>query len=164
MFKFLSDKEKLIFLAGIFEGEGTFGYFKGGKYRDGRVRRKIEVSVEMTDRDVIDLFHNFFKFGNVFTRTFDNHYKTTYRWKAVGLEGLKILHLMLPYLCKRRQEQYYGMVQLIRDGSKDGSAYILKPSKNQASNVRCSTDARTKDGSGGRSLSGQTSRSSAKRL
>ena len=147
MFKFLSDKEKLIFLAGIFEGEGTFGYFKGGKYRDGRTRRKIEVSVEMTDRDVVNLFYNFFKFGNVFTRTFDNHYKTTYRWKAVGLEGLKILHLMIPYLCKRRQEQYYGMVQLIRDGSKNGSAYLLQPTKNKTSNVGCSTNACTKDGS-----------------
>ena len=157
MFKFLSDREKLIFLAGIFEGEGTFGYFKGGKYRDGRVRRKIEVSVEMTDRDVVDLFHNFFKFGNVFTRTFNNHYKTTYRWKAVGLEGLKILHLMIPYLCKRRQEQYYGMVQLIRDGSKNGSAYLLQPTKNKTSNVGCSTDARTKDGSRRGSLPRQTS-------
>ena len=148
MFKFLSYREKLIFLAGIFEGEGTFGYFKGGKYRDGRTRRKIEVSVEMTDRDVVDLFHNFFKFGNVFTRTFDNHYKTTYRWKAVGLEGLKILHLMIPYLCKRRQEQYYGMVQLIRDGSKNGSAYLLQPTENKTSNVRRTTHARPKDGVG----------------
>ena len=79
---FYLTKEKLIFIAGIFEGEGTFGYFKGGKYRDGR-QKKIEVSVEMVDRDVVDLFYNFFKFGNVFTRTFDNHYKTTYKWKAV---------------------------------------------------------------------------------
>ena len=148
MFKFLSHKEKLIFLAGIFEGEGTFGYFKSGFYRDGKQRRKIEVSVEMTDKDVVNLFHNYFEFGNIYTRTFDNHYKTSYRWKAVGLEGLKILHLMIPYLCKRRQEQYYGMVQLIRDGSKNGSPYILQPSKNKTSNVRCSTNARSKDGSG----------------
>ncbi len=124
-----------------------FGYFKGGKYRDGRVRRKIEVSVEMTDRDVVDLFHNFFNKGNVYVRSFKNHYKTSYRWKVVGLEGLKILHLMLPYLCKRRQEQYYGMVQSIRDGSKDGSAYLLKPSKDKTSNVRCTIDARSKNGS-----------------
>ena len=157
MFKFLSFKEKLIFLAGIFEGEGTFGYFKSGLYRDGRQRRKIEVSVEMTDRDVVDLFHNFFEFGNVYTRTFDNHYKTSYRWKAVGLEGLKILHLMIPYLCKRRQEPYYGLVQLIRDGCKNGSPYILQPSKNQTSNVGCSTNARSKDGSRTGSIPRKTS-------
>ena len=157
MFQFLSNKEKLIFLSGIFEGEGTFGNFKAGLHRNGRIRRKIEVSVEMTDRDVVDLFHTYFNKGNVFVRKFDNHYKTSYRWKVSGLEGLKILHLMLPYLCKRRQEQYYGMVQLIRDGSKDGSAYILQPSEDQTSNVRCSTNARTKDGSRRGSLPRQTS-------
>tara|TARA_R100000231_G_scaffold131351_1_gene103365 strand:+ start:265 stop:711 length:447 start_codon:yes stop_codon:yes gene_type:complete len=148
MFKFLNKKEKLIFLSGIFEGEGTFGNFKAGVYRDGRVRRKIEISVEMTDRDVVDLFHTYFNKGNVYVRTFENHYKTSYRWKVAGLEGLKILHLMLPYLCKRRQEQYYGMVQLIRDGGKDRSAYILQPTEDKTSNVGRSTNACTKDGSG----------------
>ena len=148
MFKFLNKKEKLIFLSGIFEGEGTFGNFKAGVYRDGRVRRKIEISVEMTDKDVVDLFHTYFNKGNVYVRTFENHYKTSYRWKVAGLEGLKILHLMLPYLCKRRQEQYYGMVQLIRDGGKDRSAYILQPTENKTSNVGRSTNACTKDGSG----------------
>jgi len=157
MFQFLSKKEKLIFLSGIFEGEGTFGNFKAGLYRDGRVRRKIEVSVEMTDRDVIDLFHTHFNLGNVYVRTFENHYKTSYRWKVSGLKGLKILHLMLPYLCKRRQEQYYGMVQLIRDGSKDGNAYLLEPSKNKTSDVRRSINACTKDGSRRGSLPGQAS-------
>lgn len=148
MFKFLNKKEKLIFLSGIFEGEGTFGNFKAGVYRDGRVRRKIEISVEMTDKDVVDLFHTYFNKGNVYVRTFENHYKTSYRWKVAGLEGLKILHLMLPYLCKRRQEQYYGMVQLIRDGGKDRSAYILQPTEDKTSNVGRSTNACTKDGSG----------------
>ncbi len=157
MFQFLSSKEKLIFLSGIFEGEGTFGYFKAGLYRDGRVRRKIEVSVEMSDKDVINLFHTYFEKGNIYVRSFKNHYKTLYRWKVMGLEGLKILHLMIPYLCKRRQEQYYGMVQLIRDGSKNGSAYLLQSSKDKTSNVRCSTNARSKDGSRRGSLSGQTS-------
>ena len=147
MFQFLSSKEKLIFLSGIFEGEGTFGNFKAGLYKDGKVRRKIEVSVEMTDRDVVNLFHTHFNIGNVYVRSFKNHYKTSYRWKVSGLEGLKILHLMLPYLCKRRQEQYYGMVQLIRDGGKDRSAYILQPTENKTSDVGCSTDACTKDGS-----------------
>jgi len=148
VFKFLNNQEKLIFLSGIFEGEGTFGNFKAGLHRNGKVRRKIEVSVEMTDRDVVDLFHTHFNLGNVYVRTFENHYKTSYRWKVSGLEGLKILHLMLPYLCKRRQEQYYGMVQSIRNGSKDGNAYLLEPSKNKTSNVRCSINARSKDGSG----------------
>ena len=148
MFQFLSDREKLIFLAGIFEGEGTFGYFKAGKYRNGTVRRKMEVAVEMTDLDVVSMFKEHFKRGAVYTRVFKNHFKTAYRWKVSGVEGLKILHLMLPYFCKRRQKQYYGMVQLIRDGSKNGSAYLLQPTENKTSNVRRSTHARRENGSG----------------
>ena len=147
MFNYLSNREKLIFLSGIFEGEGTFGNFKAGLYRDGRVRRKIEVSVEMTDKDVVDLFHTYFNIGNVYVRSFENHYKTSFRWKVSGLEGLKILHLMLPYLCKRRQEQYYGMVQSIRNGCKDGNAYLLEPSKDKTSDVRRTTNACSKNGS-----------------
>ena len=157
MFQFLSSKEKLIFLSGIFEGEGTFGNFKAGLYKDGKVRRKIEVSVEMTDRDVVNLFHTHFNIGNVYVRSFKNHYKTSFRWKVAGLEGLKILHLMLPYLCKRRQEQYYGMVKLIRDGSKNGNAYLLEPSKNKTSDVGRTINACSKNGSGRGSLPGQTS-------
>ena len=147
MFNYLNNREKLIFLSGIFEGEGTFGNFKAGLYRDGRVRRKIEVSVEMTDKDVVDLFHTYFNIGNVYVRSFENHYKTSFRWKVSGLEGLKILHLMLPYLCKRRQEQYYGMVQSIRNGCKDGNAYLLEPSKDKTSDVRRTTNACSKNGS-----------------
>ena len=148
MFQFLNDREKLIFLAGIFEGEGTFGYFRAGKYRNGNIRRKIEVAVEMTDSDVVNLFHNHFAKGHISIRTFTNHFKTTYRWRVSGLEGLKILHLMLPYLCKRRQEQYYGMVQLIRDGSKNRSAYLLQPTENKTSNVRRTTHACPENGKG----------------
>lgn len=142
MFNFLSDKEKLIFLSGVFEGEGTLGYFKSGKKADGSVKRKIEVSVEMTDYDVVNLFKQYFQLGSIYTRKWDNHYKTSYRWKVYGLKALKILHLMLPYLCKRRQEKYYGMVQSIRDGNKDGRAYLLEPSKDETSDVRCTTHAR----------------------
>ena len=148
MFNFLSQKERLIFLAGIFEGEGSFGYFRAGKYRDGSIRRKIEVAVEMCDLDVVTMFQDHFQKGSVHTRKFNNHYKTAYRWRVSGLEGLKILHLTLPYFCKRRQKQYYGMVQLIRDGSKDGSAYLLQPTENKTSNVRRSTHARPENGSG----------------
>tara|TARA_A100001391_G_scaffold122939_3_gene83813 strand:+ start:2135 stop:2614 length:480 start_codon:yes stop_codon:yes gene_type:complete len=159
MFEFLSNQQKLIFLSGIFEGEGCFGHFSNGKKP-----RRIEIQVQMTDIDVVNKFYDFFKKGSVSKKEYDNHYKTIYRWKVTGLEALKILHKMLPYFCKRRKENYYGMVQSIRNGSKDGSAYLLESSKDKTSNVRCSTNACTEDGSRGGSLPRQTSRSSTKRL
>ena len=47
------------------------------------------------------------------------------------------------------------MVQLIRDGSKNGSAYLLQPSKDKTSNVGCSTNACTKDGAGEEAYQGK---------
>ena len=152
MFEFLSDREKLIFLAGIFEGEGCFGHFKNGKKP-----KRIEIQLQMTDPDVVNKFYDYFQKGHLSKKEYTNHYKTMYRWKVTGLEALKILHKMLPYFCKRRKENYYGMVQSIRNGSKDGSAYILKPSKDKTSDVGCTTNACTKDGSRGGSLSRQAS-------
>ena len=152
MFEFLSDQEKLIFLSGIFEGEGCFGHFKNGKKP-----RRIEIQLQMTDPDVVNKFYNYFKKGHISKKEYANHYKTIYRWKVTGLEALKILHKMLPYFCKRRKENYYGMVQSIRNGSKDGSAYILEPSKDKTSDVGCTTNACTEDGSRGGSLSRQAS-------
>ena len=152
MFKFLSDREKLIFLSGIFEGEGCFGHFKNGKKP-----KRIEIQLQMTDPDVVNKFYEYFKKGHLTKKEYTNHYKTIYRWKVTGLEALKILHKMLPYFCKRRKENYYGMVQSIRNGSKDGSAYILKPSKDKTSDVGCTTNACTEDGSRGGSLSRQAS-------
>ena len=154
MFKFLTDREKLIFLSGIFEGEGCFGHFKNGKKP-----KRIEIQLQMTDPDVVNKFYEYFKKGHLTKKEYTNHYKTIYRWKVTGLEALKILHKMLPYFCKRRKENYYGMVQSIRNGSKDGSAYILKPSKDKTSDVGCTTNACTEDGSRGGSLPGQTPRS-----
>jgi len=152
MFEFLSDREKLIFLSGIFEGEGCFGHFKNGKKP-----KRIEIQLQMTDPDVVNKFYEYFKKGHLSKKEYTNHYKTMYRWKVTGLEALKILHKMLPYFCKRRKQNYYGMVQSIRNGSKDGSAYILKPSKDKTSDVGCTTNACTEDGSRGGSLSRQAS-------
>ena len=131
MYSFLSDKEKLIFLSGVFEGEGNFGYYKHGKGT-----KQIELSVTMTDKDVVDKFFEYFNKGYVCSpKPRETYYKKLYKWKATGLEALKIINIMIPYLGKRRVEKYYGMVQSIRDGNKDGSPHILQSSENKTSNV-----------------------------
>ena len=137
MWSFLSDKEKLILLSGIFEGEGCCGYYRAGNSRN------IELAVAMTDEDVILKFKEFFKVGFTgrLNRLKKSHHKICYRWKVTGVEALKVMHLMLPYLGKRRIQNYYGMVQSIRDGSKNWSAYILQPTKDQTSNVGRSTQS-----------------------
>lgn len=134
MWTFLSSKEKLILLSGIFEGEGCCGYYNSGKSKN------IELTVAMTDEDIILKFKEFFKVGftGKLNRRIKAHHKLCYRWKVTGVEALKIMHLMLPYLGKRRVENYYGMVQSIRNGSKNRSPYLLQPTKNKTGDVGCS--------------------------
>ena len=141
MWKFLSKKEKLILLSAIFEGEGHFGNHKNGKYKSGKTRHVVEATIEMVDEDIIQKFIEYFKIGSVCApKMRDNNYQT-YRWRVTGVGALKVIHKMLPYLGKRRQEKYYGMVQSIRNGGENRSPYLLQPTKDKTSDVRCTTDA-----------------------
>ncbi len=154
MWSFFTPKEKLIFLSGIFEGEGSFGYYSKGINKTNN----IECSITMSDYDIIQKFYKYFKKGSVYeTKPRKKNYKKLFRYKVTGVEALKIIHLMIPYLGKRRVDNYYGMVQSIRNGSKNRSTYLLQPSEDKTSNVRCSTYACTKNGSRTRSLSRQAS-------
>jgi len=154
MWTFLSPKEKLILLSGIFEGEGHYGNHKAGKYKSGKSKYVIESTIEMVDEDIIEKFFEFFKCGSVCKPKIRNNNYQTYRWRVTGVEALKVIHKMLPYLGKRKQEKYYGMVQSIRDGSKDGSAYLLQPSENKTSNVRRSAEGSRGHGSRGERIRG----------
>ena len=51
----LSEKNKLIFLAGLFDGEGSFGIW--GK---GQGRNTFQCGIEMCDKDILDRFSDFF--------------------------------------------------------------------------------------------------------
>ena len=158
MWSFLSDKEKLILLSGIFEGEGTFGYHKNGKYKSGKIRHQIQACVGMTDKDVVYKFLEFFKCGSICEpRLRSNYHKQIYKWRVTGERALFVIHEMIPYLGIRRQSNYYGMVQSIRNGDKDWSPYLLQPSENKAGNVRCSVEISRGNGQRRERIRGQTS-------
>jgi hypothetical protein len=57
----LTKEQKLIFLAGVFEGEGSFGFW--GK--DNKNNRYFRIQVRMTDEDIVVRFVHFFKLGYV---------------------------------------------------------------------------------------------------
>ena len=140
MWSFLSNKEKLILLSGIFEGEGTFGNHKNGT-RNGTIRYQIQACVSMSDKDIVSKFLEFFKCGSICEPSLrKNHHKQMYKWRVTGERALFVINEMIPYLGIRRQSNYYGMVQSIRNGDKDWSPYILQPSKDKTGNVRCSVE------------------------
>lgn len=97
----LSETNKLLFLAGIFDGEGSFGIW--GK---GNGRKTFQCGIEMRDKDILDRFSLFFG-GNVLKVKIRNpKWKQTWRWRLSGGRAYECIDMMIEYMCKRRQEKY----------------------------------------------------------
>jgi len=102
----LSEKSKLIFLAGLFDGEGSFGIW--GK---GKGRKTFQCGIEMCDKDILDRFSDFFG-GNVMkVKLRKSHWTQTWRWRLSGTRAFECIDLLIEYMCQRRQEKYYNVVK-----------------------------------------------------
>jgi hypothetical protein len=125
-FNTLTDREKLIYLAGVFEGEGSIsGHWP---IRNGvRATRAwaLEIAVEMSDEDSVLRFKDFFKLGSLSSRkrkdsnlTTDkiakDYYKRTWTWKATTAQAYSVLLQLRPFFSKRRIEQYNRCCQLYK--------------------------------------------------
>lgn len=97
----LSKKNKIIFLSGLFDGEGSFGIWgKGGG------RKTFQCGVEMTDRDNIARFSDFFG-GNIHKcKIRQPHWTQTWRWRLNGQRAYDCIDILIEYMCIRRQEKY----------------------------------------------------------
>ena len=95
---------ELAYLAGGFDGEGSMGVWSKGKKKSPAFRLQIE----MADGDVVMRFLNYFKKGSVSVRMpIDPNHKMMYHWR-VNLDAAKtVAREMLPYLSKRRQQQFH---------------------------------------------------------
>jgi len=122
----LSDREKIIFLAGVFDGEGAFGLWSQGKGNP----RQIAVTVESTDSDMVARFHHMFGgYFWVLKRRGNENHKNVFRWKITGDKGYEVLEKMIPYCCNRRKEKFYGLVKPTGYGGEDGSSHIQKQTR-----------------------------------
>ena len=102
----LTRKNKILVLAGVFDGEGSFGVWSRGQKRP----KRLEVKVETTDVDMVSRFH--VMWGGIFYATTPKNlnHKHLFRWKVTGDKGWNCLKEMIPYMCLRRREKYYGLV------------------------------------------------------
>ena len=102
-YKTLKPEQKLIFLAGVFEGEGSFGFW-GKEEKDNRYFR---TQVRMTDEDIIVRFIDYFKLGSVSTHTpSKEHYKKSWKWTVAGDKAMVVMLQIAPYLGIRRKEKF----------------------------------------------------------
>jgi len=140
----LTRREKIIFLAGVFDGEGTFGCYLSG---NGKYKKKyLLVAVETTDADMVARFAEVFG-GNLYpVKKRQDHHKYAFKWKINGEKAWPVLAEMIPYMCQRRRDKYYGLVESYRDGFQGGISYISEPSKDKNVNVGCSDASRRENG------------------
>ena len=99
----LTKEQKLIFLAGVFEGEGSFGFW--GK--DNKNNRYFRIQVRMTDEDIVVRFVDFFRLGYVNLHIpKKNHLKKSWKWTVSGDKAMEVMLQMAPYLGIRRKEKF----------------------------------------------------------
>ena len=102
----LNETNKFLFLAGLFDGEGSFGVWGKG---DGR--KSFQCSVEMCDKDSVQKFADFFGGNVVKPRLRKSHWTQTYKWKLSGGRAYECVEMMIEYMSQRRQEKYENVVQ-----------------------------------------------------
>jgi hypothetical protein len=97
------EKEQIAYLAGVFDGEGSFGIWSKGKKKAPNFR----ATVEMQDVDTIMKFMVYFKAGTImYIEPRKEHFKSLYRWKIDSDKAVKVVREMLPYLSRRRQSKF----------------------------------------------------------
>lgn len=82
------------YLAGLFDGEGSVGYFSQG------VGRTLIFTMEMkmTDENVIDWVVAVFGGNKTFRKRGEKHHKDQWRWKVTGAAATKLYTKLLPFL------------------------------------------------------------------
>jgi len=88
----------IVWAAGLFEGEGCISF-------DSRQPKLRQVSLAMTDKDVMERFINIVGFGNLLG-PYKGTNKPRWDWKvAKSSEVLRILKMFLPHFGKRRAKK-----------------------------------------------------------
>ena len=102
-YKTLTQREKLIFLAGVFEGEGSFGYW--GK--ESKSNRYFRIQIRMCDEDIVVRFIDYFKLGHITTNLPKNpKHSRSWKWTVSGDKAIAAMLQMVPFLGIRRQEKF----------------------------------------------------------
>jgi len=104
----LSKEQKLIFLSGVFEGEGSFGFW--GKIN--KANRYLRAQIRMCDEDIVVRFIDYFKLGFITTNTpINKKHNKTWCWTVSGGKAVEVMLQIAPFLGIRRQEKFQECCQ-----------------------------------------------------
>ncbi len=91
------------YMAGLFDGEGSVYVKQITEKRKGKNPCKvwkIRMEMSMTDKNVMELFHETLGVGTLKERKFNTvpfHYKKQYRWMCSHRQALKVCKLFWPH-------------------------------------------------------------------
>ncbi len=121
-YDYLNKQEKLIFLAGVFEGEGSFGLWgkqiKNNKY--------LSLKINMTDKDILERFLDFFKVGAIYADKLQINRKPMWRWQITGTKAMEVLLQMAPYFGIRRKEKFEQCYQSCKQLPHLRKSYLIQ--------------------------------------
>jgi len=125
-YKTLKPEQKLIFLAGVFEGEGSFGFW--GK--ENKNNRYFRIQVRMTDEDIVVRFVDFFKLGYVNSHIpKKDHLKKSWKWTVAGDKARGVMLQMAPSLGIRRKEKFEQCCQSFKQLPHLRKSYLTQLAK-----------------------------------
>lgn len=102
-------REDLAWLAGLFEGEGSFSLLQANTYPIPRAK------VSCTDKDVIEKIYRIVGFGSFFEAPQANGYKMQWQWQTASFEGFQAFVAMIwPWLCSRRQARATEIMEAMK--------------------------------------------------
>lgn len=142
-------ESKLIFLAGIFDGEGSFGIWSKGVGR----KKEFACTIEMSDQDTLQRFVDMFG-GQMFScKKRKEYHRQTWRWRQNGYRAFIIMDKMIDFMSIRRQEKY-NVVKRDKIGGTSRYAHLQEASRDKDADGGCTNDARKKNGGRSGSLPG----------
>lgn len=107
----LTKEQQLIFLAGVFEGEGSFGFW--GK--ESKSNRYLRAQIRMCDEDIVVRFIDYFKLGSISTSLpKNNKHRRSFRWTVSGNKAVDVMLQLNQFLGIRRQEKFKECYQFYK--------------------------------------------------
>jgi len=114
--------EQVAWIAGVFEGEGTFTY----RTYKGTGRNQITMRVVMTDLDVIERLHMYTGIGHIYgpyvskdLKKDGTTRKPSYHWAVTTQTDTLLLGEMLfPWLGERRKEKFLEIKAYYEEGKR----------------------------------------------